>query len=55
MIIIARKLGQTVQIGDCVIKIHEIKKSRVVLAVDAPPDVKVSRMKEQPASPSQSD
>ena len=44
MLVLTRKLGERIQIGDNIsILIMEIKGKQVRLGIDAPPDVKVHR------------
>lgn len=44
MLILTRKLGESIQIGDHIkIKIIEVSRQFVKLGIDAPPEVKVHR------------
>jgi carbon storage regulator len=52
-LILSRKMGETLSIGDSVIVINRIKGSRVTLGIDAPIDVKVMRGELPPDAPIQ--
>ena len=49
MLMITRKEGEEVQIGDVSVKIYEIRGNKVRLAILAPPDVPVRRKEKAPA------
>lgn len=43
MIVITRRIGESVVIGNVVVRINDILESRVKLGIEAPPNVKVLR------------
>jgi len=44
MLVLSRKLGESVQVGDgIVIRIVEVRRSRVRIGIDAPPSVRIQR------------
>jgi len=44
MLIFSRKLGQAVHIGDgIVIRIVEVRRSRIRIGIEAPPEVRIKR------------
>ena len=44
MLVLTRKLGESVRVGDgIVIKIVEVRRSRVRIGIDAPPSVRIQR------------
>jgi carbon storage regulator len=44
MLVLSRKLGESVQVGDgIVIRIVEVRRSRVRIGIEAPPSVRIRR------------
>ena len=44
MLVLSRKLGESVQVGDgIVIRIVEVRRSRVRIGIEAPPSVRIQR------------
>lgn len=44
MLVLSRKLGESVQVGDgIVIRIVEVRRSRVRIGIQAPPSVRIQR------------
>ena len=44
MLILSRKLGESIQVGDeIVIRLVEVRRNRVRIGIDAPPSVRIQR------------
>jgi len=43
MLVLSRKKNQSIQIGNIVITVNQVKKNKVMLGIDAPNEVKILR------------
>lgn len=43
MLVLTRKLGQKIKIGNIVITVVDIQKNKVKIGIDAPPEIKILR------------